>query len=66
MCIAIPGQIKKISKNSALVSWGKIKKNVGTDLVKNLKINDWVLVQNNLIIKKLNNSEVKKFFKLIP
>lgn len=65
MCLAIPGQIKKIGKNGALVSWDKIKKEFKTDLVKNLKINDWVLVQNNLIINKLNKSETKKFFKLM-
>lgn len=65
MCIALPGQIKKISKDSALVSWGKIKKEVGIALTKNLKKDDWVLVQNNCIIKKLNKIETKKFFKLI-
>lgn len=64
MCLAIPGQIKKIGENGALVSWGKLKKQVGTNLVKNLKINDWVLVQNNLIVNKLTNAQAKKIIQL--
>jgi len=65
MCLAIPGQIKKIGKDSALVSWGKIKKEIGTALVKNLKINDWVIVQNNMVVNKLAPSEAKEILKNI-
>jgi hydrogenase maturation factor len=65
MCLAMPGQIKKIGKGSATVLWGKTKKEVRTNLEKNLKTNDWVLVQNNCIIKKLTNKEIKEFFNMI-
>ncbi len=64
MCLAIPGQIKKINRNTAEVAWNKIKKQVGINLIKNLKVNDWVLVQNNLIVNKLTNTQAKKIIQL--
>ena len=68
MCLSIPYQIKSISHQQATVSCSVChdeSKTVGLDLVPRLKKGDYVLVQNNLAVRKVPKREAEEILKLI-
>lgn len=64
MCLAIPGKIERVNKNSVVVDYGGQKRKVRGALVK-VKKGDWVIVRNNFIVVKLNRPQAKEILKLI-
>jgi len=65
MCLAIPYKIESIKGQIATVSCpGDANKKIGLQLVKRLKKGDYVLVQNNLAVKKVPIKEVREIYKL--
>lgn len=66
MCLAIPYKIQSIQGQTAVVGChGDKNKKIGLQLVKRLKKGDYVLVQNNLAVKKVPAKEAKEIYKLI-
>lgn len=64
MCLTIPAKVISINKNKAKVKIGKKKQLVNSQLV-DVKKGDWVLIQNNFIINKVNLKQVREINKLI-
>ena len=68
MCLALPYKILSVSRPQATVSCpvGHDKnKTVGINLVPDLKKGDFVLVQNNLAVKKVPKKEAAEIFKML-
>jgi len=66
MCLALPYKIQSINGQTAVVSCpSERNKKIGLPLVKNLKKGDFVLVQNNLAVRKVTAGEAKEIYKLI-
>ncbi|MBU0707107.1 HypC/HybG/HupF family hydrogenase formation chaperone [Patescibacteria group bacterium] len=61
MCLTIPKKIISIKNKKAKVDTGT----VDVSIIKNLKAGDWVLVNANLAVQKVSQSEAKKILKLI-
>lgn len=65
MCLAIPYKIKSINGNIAIVKTGKVRKEINTRLVSDVKKDDWVLVNQNLAVSKITEKDALKALKLI-
>ncbi|NVM35647.1 MAG: HypC/HybG/HupF family hydrogenase formation chaperone [Candidatus Lokiarchaeota archaeon] len=57
MCLAIPGKILDINKNSALVDFDGIKQNVVIALIQNPEIGKYVIVHAGYAIEMMNEEE---------
>jgi len=66
MCLAIPGKIESIDKNSqsALVNFDGLKKNVNITLIKP-KIDDFVIVHAGFAIEIIDKGEANEIKKLL-
>lgn len=62
MCLTIPGKISKINKSGFLIDYGSKKVLVANSLIDDVKLGDWVLVQNKFIINRFDLKEANKFF----
>lgn len=62
MCLSIPGLVKKIEGNKAVVAYSKEEREV---LVgeKGLKVGDWVSVQMGVIMSVMSKEEAKRQLK---
>ena len=70
MCLALPYQVKSIKNNQALVFCPACQtvaqaKPVIFDLVPDLKIGDYVLLQNNRAVKQIPAEEAGEIFKML-
>lgn len=63
MCFAIPGLILNINNDVALVSFGNIKKEC--KLLIDAKLGDYVIVQSNFALKKVEKDEALKILKVM-
>lgn len=59
MCLAIPGKIIKIykDKKSADIDFGGVIRTVQLDLIKNIKLNDYVIVHAGFAIQKISKKD---------
>lgn len=68
MCLAIPGQIKKITAElddtfrMAKVSFGGISKEVNLALVPEARVGDYVMVHVGVAISRVDEEEARKTF----
>jgi len=68
MCLAIPGQIKKITAElddtfrMAKVSFGGISKEVNLALVPEAQVGDYVMVHVGVAISRVDEEEARKTF----
>lgn len=65
MCLAIPGQIKKLEGDQAEVVIGTNQYNVCTVLTPEVATGDWVLVHAGYSITRLDPEEAKETYALI-
>ncbi|MFH0907123.1 MAG: HypC/HybG/HupF family hydrogenase formation chaperone [bacterium] len=65
MCLATPSKVIKIKDNWAIVQSGDHNHRVNLDLLKNVKINDYLLIHDKLAINKMPANEAKKILKMI-
>ena len=65
MCFTRPIQLKKISGHLALVGAGKTARTIDISLIKNPRVDDWVLSQADLAIEKISAKEAKETLKLL-
>jgi hydrogenase expression/formation protein HypC len=65
MCLAIPGQIDKLTNDQAEVVIGTNRYDVCTILTPEVRIGDWVLVHAGYSITRLDEQEARETFSLI-
>jgi hydrogenase assembly chaperone HypC/HupF len=65
MCLAIPGQIKKIKAQKAIVEFSGEEKEIDISLVSGLKINDWIIAKQNLAVNKVDTKDAKEILKMV-
>jgi len=64
MCLTIPGKIKKISGETAIIEQNNKLRKINLVLLNKLKIGDWILVLNNMAVEKISSQEAKKIINL--
>jgi len=65
MCLAIPGQIKKIIGKKAITEFSGEKKEIDISLVSDLKVGDWIITKQELAINKLDADDAKGILKMV-
>ena len=65
MCLSVPVKILEIRNNKAIVNFGGENKEFGTDLVPEIKKDDYCLISNGFIIKKVSAEEAEEIIKII-
>ncbi len=60
MCLAVPGKIKEIKNQKAMVDFGGTQREVSVTLVPDAKEGDYVLVHAGFAIEILNQQEAKQ------
>ncbi len=61
----IPGKIIELNDKEITIDYGFEKIKVNVSMIKNLKIGDYVIVSNNIIIADIPKERAKKFLDLI-
>ena len=65
MCLATPSKVIKLDNNEAIVESGDHEHRVNLDLVKNIKIGDYLLIHNEMALNKIPETEAKKILDMI-
>jgi len=65
MCLATPSKVIKIENNQAVVQSGDHQHQVNLDLVKNVKLGDYLLIHNEMALNKMPKTEAEKILKMI-
>jgi hydrogenase expression/formation protein HypC len=65
MCLAIPMKVVEIEGNRGIVEYTGIKREVGLDLLEDVKIDDWVIIHTGFAISKLNEEEAQETLSLL-
>jgi hydrogenase expression/formation protein HypC len=65
MCLSIPVKILEIKNNKAVVDINGNNQEVGIDLVPEIRENDYCLVSNGFVVKKISAEEAEEIFKII-
>jgi len=66
MCLSHPAQIIKIENGQALVrDFNNKELNIIIATIPNAQVNDWVLINANLAIKKIDSEEAKNINELL-
>lgn len=60
MCLAIPGKVIKIKNSKATVEQKDHQHKVDFSLVPDLKINDWVICNQDMVVAKLTEEEAQE------
>jgi hydrogenase maturation factor len=64
MCLSIPGKVIEISNDKYIIDYGTEKLKVNRSLI-DVKLGDYVIVSNKIIISRLKKGEAKEFFEII-
>ncbi len=65
MCLAVPNKVIKIKNKQAVVRSGLHSHKVSLDLVKNVKVGDYLIIHGDLALHKITIPEAKKILKMI-
>jgi hydrogenase expression/formation protein HypC len=66
MCLGIPGRIIRFGRDcSAEVDFGGINRGVQLDLLKDVKVGDYVIVHAGFAIQKLSKKDALETLKII-
>ena len=60
MCLAVPGKVIKIKNNIATIDYGSEKREVQNYLFPQLKVGQYVLVSQKIIMEIVNEKHAKK------
>jgi len=63
MCLAIPGKVVKIKGDSAIVDYGEEQREARL-IGKDIKVGDYVVVQNKLILLKMPEEQALESIRL--
>jgi hydrogenase assembly chaperone HypC/HupF len=64
MCLTVPYQVVSVKKGKIGLTFNKQRRTANSSLVK-VKKGDYVLLQQGIIVKKLNKKEAQNFFALL-
>ena len=65
MCLAIPGKIIKIEDDCFVIDYGSESREVGMSLVEDLKVGEYVIVTNKIIIARVEEEKALKFLEMM-
>jgi len=65
MCLSIPGKVKSIDGNMAMVSVGGAEYNASLQLVENINPGDYILIHTGFAIQKISEEDAKETMKLL-
>ena len=65
MCLAIPMKVVEIKGNRGIVEYTGIKREVGLDLLEDVKVDDWVIIHTGFAISKLDEEEAQETLSLL-
>ncbi len=64
MCLSIPGKVIKIEKNKITIDYSGEKREAEKSIV-DIKIGDYVVMSNKIIINKISEKQAKTFLEMI-
>jgi hydrogenase expression/formation protein HypC len=64
MCLSIPGKVVEIGTNRFIIDYVTEKREVNLSLV-DVKLGDYVIVSNKIIISLVPKEKAEKFFELV-
>ena len=59
MCLAVPAKVKEIEKNTAVVDFGGVRKNISLGILDGVKKGDYVLIHAGFAIGKVEKAEAE-------
>lgn len=65
MCLSVPVKVLKIKNNKAVVEISGNNREVGIDLVPKIRENDYCLISNGFVVKKMSVQEAEEIFNII-
>ena len=65
MCLAIPMKVVEIEGNKGIVEYTGIKREVGLELLEDVKVDDWIIIHTGFAISKLNEEEAQETLSLL-
>ncbi|MFH1129509.1 MAG: HypC/HybG/HupF family hydrogenase formation chaperone [Patescibacteria group bacterium] len=65
MCLSVPVKILEIKNKKAVVILGGEKKEFGIELIPEIKENDYCLVSNGFVVKKISAKEAEEIFNIL-
>lgn len=65
MCLTIPAQVIKLEGSQAIIKDSNTTKKVGVFLVSDLKVGDWILYINDLVVKKISKRDAREIKELL-
>jgi len=64
MCLAYPGRIVSLNGDRATADFDGIEKEANVSLVKDVKVNDFIMVHAGFAIQKMDKEEAGEVFRL--
>jgi len=64
MCLSVPGKIIKIENEKFIIDYNGDKREAKMSLV-DVKVGDYVIVNNKIIVAKIKEGQAKKFLEII-
>lgn len=65
MCLGIPMKIIEINGPTAIVESGGVRRNIGLQLMEDVKTGDWVLLHAGFAISKLDEQQAAETLQLL-
>ena len=65
MCLSVPVKILEIKNKKAVVEISGNKQEVGIDLVPEIRENDYCLISNGFVVKKISTEEAEEIFNIL-
>lgn len=65
MCLAIPGKVVEIGEERFVIDYGSEKREANFSVVEDLKIGDYVIVTNKIIITKVPQDQAIKYLEIV-
>ena len=65
MCLSIPGKLVQIGENKFIIDYGSEKREAIMSVISDLKVGDYVIVSNKIIITSVPEEQAIKYLELI-
>jgi hydrogenase expression/formation protein HypC len=65
MCLAIPGKVIEIKEDEITLDYGSEKRTVNINIVDDLKVGDYAIVSNKIIVAKVPEKQAEEFMELL-
>jgi hydrogenase expression/formation protein HypC len=65
MCLSIPGKVIEIEKDKFMIDYGSEKRQAIMSVVEDLKIGDYVIISNKIIISIIPKNQAIKYLEIV-